>query len=63
MGTKIWGRRKIYDSLPLLYKTIVHCIAFKKKWPLRGNGLASNDCLPYEKKLNSLCADSQLQFK
>lgn len=26
---------------------------FSKKKPLRGNGAASNDCLPYEKKFKS----------
>lgn len=26
----------------------------QKKKPLRGNGAASNDCLPYEKKLKAV---------
>jgi hypothetical protein len=25
-----------------------------KKKPLRGNGVASNDCLPYEKKVKAV---------
>jgi hypothetical protein len=33
-------------------------IAVKQKGLLRGNGAASNDCLPYEKSLKNLfCAD------
>jgi len=44
-------------------KNQLYIASLKKKWPFRGNGTASNDCLPYEKKLNSIFADPQLQFK
>jgi hypothetical protein len=27
---------------------------YPKKKPLRGNGAASNDCLPYEKKVKAV---------
>jgi len=43
--------KNITLTLVSLYRNIINT---KRKKPLRGNGAASNDCLPYEKKLKAV---------
>jgi hypothetical protein len=51
MCSSLCVKNRVKKQLIKGFKKII-VINYKRKKPFRGNGTASNDCLPYEKSSN-----------